>query len=110
MRRAEKKEKGRTSARSTYDWNLIWLPINEECLPPNGRYLSALRQLETKWASISAGAERACQYTTMNTAPMAAVISTACNPRLQWARPKAIAEIASHQRQSLTVMLAKSFR
>jgi poly-gamma-glutamate synthesis protein (capsule biosynthesis protein) len=24
--------------RSTYDWNLIWLPIDEECLPPNGRY------------------------------------------------------------------------
>ncbi|MBI3045209.1 MAG: CapA family protein [Betaproteobacteria bacterium] len=26
------------TARSTYDWNLIWLPIDEECLPPNGRY------------------------------------------------------------------------
>ena len=25
-------------AKSTYDWNLIWLPIDEECLPPNGRY------------------------------------------------------------------------
>ena len=24
--------------RSTYDWNLIWLPIDEECLPPHGRY------------------------------------------------------------------------
>jgi poly-gamma-glutamate capsule biosynthesis protein CapA/YwtB (metallophosphatase superfamily) len=23
---------------STYDWNLIWLPIDPECLPPNGRY------------------------------------------------------------------------
>jgi poly-gamma-glutamate synthesis protein (capsule biosynthesis protein) len=23
---------------NTYDWNLIWLPIDEECLPPNGRY------------------------------------------------------------------------
>jgi poly-gamma-glutamate synthesis protein (capsule biosynthesis protein) len=23
---------------STYDWNLIWLPIDRECLPPNGRY------------------------------------------------------------------------
>jgi poly-gamma-glutamate synthesis protein (capsule biosynthesis protein) len=23
---------------STYDWNLIWLPIDEECLPPRGRY------------------------------------------------------------------------
>lgn len=24
--------------RSTFDWNLIWLPIDEECLPPRGRY------------------------------------------------------------------------
>src|SRR5262245_38656479 len=23
---------------STYDWNLIWLPIDPECLPPTGRY------------------------------------------------------------------------
>jgi hypothetical protein len=23
---------------NTYDWNLIWLPIDQECLPPNGRY------------------------------------------------------------------------
>ncbi len=23
---------------NTYDWNLIWLPIDEDCLPPNGRY------------------------------------------------------------------------
>ncbi len=23
---------------STYDWNLIWLPIDAECLPPQGRY------------------------------------------------------------------------
>jgi poly-gamma-glutamate synthesis protein (capsule biosynthesis protein) len=23
---------------STYDWNLIWLPIDQECLPPTGRY------------------------------------------------------------------------
>jgi poly-gamma-glutamate synthesis protein (capsule biosynthesis protein) len=26
------------TVRSTYDWNLIWLPIDAECLPPNGRY------------------------------------------------------------------------
>ena len=26
------------TARSTYDWNLIWLPIDDECLPPHGRY------------------------------------------------------------------------
>jgi poly-gamma-glutamate synthesis protein (capsule biosynthesis protein) len=23
---------------NTYDWNLIWLPIDQECLAPNGRY------------------------------------------------------------------------
>ncbi len=23
---------------NTYDWNLIWLPIDQDCLPPNGRY------------------------------------------------------------------------
>lgn len=23
---------------STFDWNLIWLPIDAECLPPHGRY------------------------------------------------------------------------
>ena len=23
---------------STYDWNLIWLAIDQECLPPTGRY------------------------------------------------------------------------
>jgi hypothetical protein len=26
------------AAPSTYDWNLIWLPIDPECLPPNGQY------------------------------------------------------------------------
>ena len=26
------------TVRSTYDWNLIWLPIDEECMPPHGRY------------------------------------------------------------------------
>ena len=26
------------TVRSTYDWNLIWLPIDEECMAPNGRY------------------------------------------------------------------------
>ncbi len=24
--------------KGTFDWNLIWFPIEEECLPPNGRY------------------------------------------------------------------------
>ena len=26
------------TVRSTYDWNLIWLPIDEECMAPHGRY------------------------------------------------------------------------
>src|SRR6185295_460065 len=27
-----------TGSPNTYDWNLIWLPIDQECLPPTGRY------------------------------------------------------------------------
>src|SRR4051812_27946468 len=26
------------SSPNTYDWNLIWLPIDQDCLPPDGRY------------------------------------------------------------------------